>query len=182
MLSSRTSYLYSHIINENQSEQQKLSGIVNKLLHTQSELSYPLHSTPDELANGFIKFFVDKIDTIHQNLVNRCQQDFYVRVDTLVSSCSLDCFVDVPINALFSIAQPIAKKPCDLDPLPACLLSLNLHVLMPVIVRIVNLSLKSVSMLSKLKEAVLKPLLKKTNLNHTELKNCRSVSNLSFLS
>ena len=99
-----------------------------------------------------------------------------------MSSCSLDCFVDVPINALFSIAQPIAKKACDLDPLPACLLSLNLHVSMPVIVRIVNLSLKSVSMLSKLKEAVLKLLLKKTNLNHTEFKNYRPVSNLSFLS
>ena len=97
-------------------------------------------------------------------------------------SCSLDGFVDVPIDALFSIAQLIAKKACDLDPLPACLLSINLHVLMPVIVRIVNLSFKSGSMPSKLKEAVLKPLLKKTNLDHTEFKNYRSVSNLSFLS
>ena len=60
-----------------------------------------------------------------------------------MSCCSLDCFVDVPIDALFSIAQPITKKACDLDPLPACLLSTNLYVLMPVIVRIVNLSLKS---------------------------------------
>ena len=60
-----------------------------------------------------------------------------------MSSCSLDCFVDGPIDALFSIAQPIAKKACDLDPLPTCLLSTNLHVLMPVIVRVINLSLKS---------------------------------------
>ena len=44
----------------------------------------------------------------------------------------LDCFVDMPMDALFSIAQPIAKKACDLDLLPACLLSTNLHVLMPV--------------------------------------------------
>ena len=74
------------------------------------------------------------------------------------------------------------KKACDLDPLPACLLSSNLHVLMPFIARIVNLSLKSGSMPSKLKEAVLKPLLKKTNLDQTEFKNYRPVSNLSFLS
>ena len=86
------------------------------------------------------------------------------------------------IDALFSIARPIAKKACDLDPLPACLLSTNLHVLMPVVARIVNLSLKSGSMPSKLKEAVLKPLLKKTNLDQTEFKNYRPVSNLSFLS
>ena len=70
-----------------------------------------------------------------------------------MSSCTLDCFVVVPMDALFSIAQPIAKKACDLDPLPACLLSTNLHVLIPVIARIVNLSLKSGSMPSKLKEA-----------------------------
>ena len=119
---------------------------------------------------------------IHQNLVNQCPLDSFVCEETLVCSCSLDCFADVPIDSLFSIAQPMAKKACDLDPLPACLLSSNLHVLMPVIARIVNLSLKSGSMPSKLKEAVLKPLLKKTNLDRTEFKNYRPVSNLSFLS
>ena len=94
LLSSRTG-CYSQIINENQSDQRKLFRIVNKLLHTQPDLSYPLHSTPDELANCFIKFFVDKIDAIHKNLVNRCPLDFYVREDTLMSSCSLESFVDV---------------------------------------------------------------------------------------
>ena len=79
-----------------------------------------------------------------------------------MSSFNLDSFADVPINAPFSIAQPIAKKACDLDPLPACLLSTNLHVLIAIIARIVILSLKAGSMLSKLKEAVLKPLLKKS--------------------
>ena len=181
LLSSRTGY-YSQIINENQSDKGKRFRIVSKLLHTQPDLSYPLHSTPDELANCFIKFFVDKIDAIHQNLVNRCPHDFYVSEDTIMSSCSLDSFVDVPIDALFSIARPIAKKACGLDPVPACLLSTNIHVLMPVVARIVNLSLKSGSMPSKLKEAVLKPLLKKkTILDQTEFKNYRPVSNLSFL-
>lgn len=75
-----------------------------------------------------------------------------VRIDTLVSSFNLDCFVNVPIDALFSNAQPIAKKACDLDPLPACPLSTNLCVLVPVILRIANLWLK---------ENVLKPSLKK---------------------
>ena len=53
---------------------------------------------------------------------------------------------------------------------------------MPVINGIVNLSLKSGSMPAKLKEAVLKPLLKKPNLDQTDFKNYRPVSNLSFLS
>lgn len=97
-------------------------------------------------------------------------------------SCSLDNFADVPIDDLFSIAQPIAKKVCDLDPIPGSLLTTNLDLLMFVIIRIVNLSLKSGSVSAKLKEAVLKPLLKKPNLDQTEFKNNRPVSNLCFLS
>ena len=83
---------------------------------------------------------------------------------------------------LVSISRPIARKACDLDPIPGSLLITNLDVLMPVITGIVNLSLKSGSMPAKLKEAVLKPLLKKPNLDQTEFKNYRPVSNLSFLS
>ena len=97
-------------------------------------------------------------------------------------SCSLDHFADVPMDDLFSISRPIARKACDLDPIPGSLLITNLDVLMPVITGIVNLSLKSGSMPEKLKEAVLKPLLKKPNLDQTEFKNYRPVSNLSFLS
>ena len=58
--------------------------------------------------------------------------------------------------------RPIAKISCDHDPLsPACLLTASLDVLMPVITRIVNLSLESGFVPTKLKEAVLKPLLEK---------------------
>lgn len=99
----------------------------------------------------------------------------------LLQSQSL-IFVDVHIDDLFSIARPMAKKACNLDPIPGSLLTSNLDVLMPITTGIVNLSLKSGSMPAKLKEAVLKPLLKKRNLDQTEFKNYRPVSNLSFLS
>ena len=179
--SSRASY-YSQIVNENQSDQRKLFGIVDKLLHAQPDISYPPHSTSSELANCFIKFFVDKINTIHHSLDERCLQDSRLYEDTPVCSCSLDHFVDVPIDDLFSISRPMARKACDLDPIPGSLLITNLDVLMPVITGIVNLSLKSGSMPAKLKEAVLKPLLKKPNLDQTEFKSYRPISNLSFLS
>ena len=48
----------------------------------------------------------------------------------------------------------MARKACDLDPIPGSPLITNLDVLMPVITGIVNLSLKSGSMPAKLKEAV----------------------------
>ena len=82
-------------------------------------------------------------------------------------------FADVPIDDLFSIAQPMTKMVCDLDPIPESLLTTNLDLLMLVITGIVNLSLKSGSVSAKLKEAVIKPLLKKPNLDQTEFKNNR---------
>lgn len=81
--------------------------------------------------------------------------------DTPVCSRNVDHFADVPIDDLFSIARPMAKKARDLHPISGSLLTTNLDVLMPVITGIVNLSLKSGSMSAKLKEAVLKSLLKK---------------------
>jgi hypothetical protein len=54
--------------------------------------------------------------------------------------------------------------------------------LLPVMTRIVNLSLSSGDVPSNLKEAIVLPLLKKMNLDPEILKNFRPVSNLSFLS
>ena len=61
------------------------------------------------------------------------------------------------ISDLWPTVRPIAKKFCDFDPLPACLLTESLDVLMPGITRIVKLSLESGFVPTNLKEAVLKP-------------------------
>lgn len=128
--SSRASY-YSQIVNENQSHQWKRFGIFDKLLHAQPDISYPPYSTSCELADCSIDVFVDKIDTIHHSLVERCPQDSRVNEDTPLYSCSLHHFADVPIDDLFSMTWPMAKKVCDLNPIPGSLLTTNLDVLMP---------------------------------------------------
>jgi hypothetical protein len=58
----------------------------------------------------------------------------------------------------------------------------NLHLLLPVITRIINLSLSSAKVPECFKVAAVTPLLKKSNLDHNILKNFRPVSNLPFLS
>ena len=55
----------------------------------------------------------------------------------------------------------MSKTSRDLDPIPAQLLNGCHDVLMPVITKIINLSLETACVLNNLKEAVLKPLLKK---------------------
>ena len=68
-----------------------------------------------------------------------------------------------------------------LDPIPTNLLKQCIDVLLPVITRIVNLSLLQGFMPLSLKKALMKPLLKNMNLMLEILKNYRPVSNLAFI-
>ena len=80
---------------------------------------------------------------------------------TPISSCTLTHFEIVSVDDLLPLARRMSKKSCDLDPIPAQLLTGCLDVLMPVItkiLKIVNLSLETACVPNNLKEAVLKPL------------------------
>ena len=121
---------------------------------------YPPHTNAEELAKRFITFFANKISTIHQGLVQRCPNDAGY-VDAPISSCTLTHFETVSVDDLLPLARRISTKSCDLDPIPAQLLTGCLDVLMPVITKMVNLSLETACVPNNLKEAVLKPLLKK---------------------
>ena len=56
------------------------------------------------------------------------------------------------------------------------------HQLVPIITRIVNLSLQGGQLTDKFKVGVIKPLLKKSGADHENFSNFRPVSNLYFLS
>ena len=74
------------------------------------------------------------------------------------------------------------SKSCELDPMPTWLLKKCIGGILPIIVRLVNTSLRSGRFPDSFKEAVIRPILKKPNLNTDELKNYRPVSNLQFVS
>lgn len=71
---------------------------------------------------------------------------------------------------------------CPLDPLPTWLLKKCVDILLPIITKIVNLSMATGSFPAQLKKALVVPLIKKPSLDRGELRNYRPVSNLSFLS
>ena len=73
------------------------------------------------------------------------------------------------------------SKSCESDPIPTNLLKESLPALINIITDIVNKSTSEANMPEELKEALVKPLLKKANLELID-KNYRLVSNLSFLS
>ena len=69
-----------------------------------------------------------------------------------------------------------------LDPIPTLLVKGCLDTLLPIICRIVNLSLQTSCVPDNLKHAIVNPLIKKQSLDKENFKNYRPVSNLSFIS
>ena len=74
------------------------------------------------------------------------------------------------------------KKSCDLDPIPASIFKECKSTILPVLTNIVNMSLESASMAAALKEAMIKPKLKKDNLDSEDSSNFRPISNLKVVS
>ena len=73
------------------------------------------------------------------------------------------------------------KNSCDLDPLPSSILSIHLDHLLPLITKMVNLSLKTGRFADEWKNALVHPLLKKPGLELVN-NNFRPISNLQFTS
>ena len=73
------------------------------------------------------------------------------------------------------------RKSCSLDPIPSAILSVGLDELLPVLTKIVNLSLETGHVANDWKCALVHPLLKKCKLE-TINTNFRPVSNLQFAS
>ena len=76
----------------------------------------------------------------------------------------------------------IGRKSCELDPIPAPVLCSCKDILLPVLKDIVNMSLQSGHMPTQLKQAILKPKLKKDSLSPSTVSNVRPISNLKAIS
>ena len=87
-------------------------------------------------------------------------------------------------NAVFALVllRKSAKKSWKLGPMPTSLVVGCLDVLLPVMSRIVNLSLSGGHFCDEWKEALVTPILKKPGLDQTQLNNLRPDSNLHFIS
>ena len=175
---------YSNLITDAGSDCHALFRSIDRLLHKTPEKKLPFSSSSQDLANRFVQFFNDKITNIRlcfPDTANLSSKSFSM-FDTSSSDSKLEHFTPVTLDYLSKISNRLLSKSCELDPLPASLLQNTSDTLMPVIRKIVNLSLESGCVPAALKNGVLKPLLKKTSLDHEILKNYRPVSNLKSVS
>ena len=178
---------YNECISENSSDQKKLFQITKSLLNMKkSTLDIPPHIDTKTFVNDLGTYFEQKIvkicDNIQSNLgkipdTGRLQSH---------SSCTevqdkLTQFSSLCENDVQKLVMKLNKKTCSLDPIPTKLVVGNIDILLPVLTKIVNMSLADGCFHPNWKLAVVRPLLKKPGAD-LQFSNCRPVSNLQYVS
>ena len=195
----RQKYLRNRIDNAS-NDSKELFKISHDLLGNSSNYVLPdiFNGDFEKISNGINDYFTNKIVTIRDemcniptlgnfdfNIDNELDSEHIVEGKPLPfvtdSGSLLMNFTPTTASEIRSILKESGVKTGMLDPLPATLLRGSLDIIIPTLVDIVNCSLSSGDM-DGLKDAVVRPLLKKSGLDPDDLKNYRPVTNLSFLS
>ena len=153
--------------------------VSDALLGKSKRTSLPTNINKSDLSQHFSDYFVEKIRQIRNELDKKSIGD--LSFDIYRGTC-LNVFEEITEEELCKIISSMPSKTCSLDPFPTSLTKLLLPELLPLITKIINLSLCDGIVPNSFKEALVIPLLKKSNLDCNELRNFRPVSNLPFLS
>ena len=94
----------------------------------------------------------------------------------------MEYFSSVSEHQIGNVIRLTNNKSCELDPIPTWLLKQCIPALLPIITKIVNLSLHDAFMPTLLKQAFLTPILKNISLSTDEDNSFRPISNLSYVS
>jgi len=177
---------HSKLISSNIGNPKKLWQTVNNILHRNHSSPLPMSPPPGtSLSSVFASYFKDKIDQLRLKISSTINNQHPLDPHTPEppsTPASLFHFQPITEDEVTKTIMSSPDKFCDLDPIPTSILKKCLHVLSPVITNIINLSLSSGTFPDNFKYSIIKPLLKKSNLDKESLSNYRPVSNLSFIS
>jgi hypothetical protein len=175
----KTEYL-SNKIEECGHDQRKLFKVAKSLLGESTEPVLPEHTSPEDLANDFARYFSEKIDTIREAIVTSADS-IMDEFETEFSGMPLCTFSPASEAEVARILTGAPSKSCSSDPMPTWLLKKVIPQLTPVITAIINKSLGTAIVPRTFKHAVVRPLLKKPGLDPNNKKHYRPVSNLPFI-
>ena len=175
---------YRELIDESCGEQKRLFSVTKRLLGSGCEIQFPPFKDKVALANKFGEFFAQKIVTIQGKLdemsvdVSPSNTDSQPEISSIEAMTSFTLLTEHEVRKLIE-ATP--KKSCALDPMTTPLLVACIDTLLPVITKIINLSLQHGIFVDQWKYALVHPLLKKLGLELI-FQNLRPVSNLQYIS
>ena len=157
---------YTNFIEENSGDQKKLFAASNRLLNRGSADCLPPTIDRAQFAEDIGKFFVQKIVNIRSRLdshgaVNYHKPDIEGIESSFVHLTEFKILTEQDVKSLM---QHSSLKSCALDPMPSTLVS-RCDVLLPVLTRLINMSLKSGQFPVAWKKALVSLLLKKPGLD-----------------
>ena len=147
-----------------------------------SSNSLPRSEDPKDLADKFATFFENKIITLHDRIDHSNHSSISVEIPDHYCTTLFTKFQNVTPDEVLKMIKQAPITSCKLDPLPFSLFKDCISELLPILTNIINLSLSSGSFPDHLKEACVRPLLKKPSLDPENLANYRPISNLRFTS
>jgi hypothetical protein len=177
---------YSTLIEVNKNDARFLFSTIAKLTNSHSAIEPKIPASLT--SNDFLNFFNDKITTIRGKLdeitptISEEQAQAIKPIPNLNPLTSLNQLTAVNQEEVTSTFMSSTSSTCILDPIPTKLLKEILPLIIDSILTIINNSLESGYVPLFFKTAVIKPLLKKHNLDPDLLANYRPISNLPFLS
>ena len=176
---------YSALVSSSQNCKQLFRNMFS-LLGKTKKTSLPTTVDPTLLPNMFAEHFRNKIAAIYHSLalvgLPQSTEAQSTQSQEAFSGTPLTAFTPVSEECVKKLILATAPKSCELDPIPTKLLFQHIDQLSPTITHIMNASIVSGSVPTEFKRALVKPLLKKPNLDPNDLKNYRPISNLPFLS
>ena len=158
---------FKEFIDKNSSNPKDLFTATKKLLKHDHDVPFPPSDNILTLANEIGTFFIDKIRTIHAKLDKLTSALSEVSSDDTESwsGALMDHFKPLSEGDARKLIEGFPKKSCTLNSMPTSLVINCIDVLLPVITKIINLSLESGSFAPNWKCALVNPLLKKTGLD-----------------
>ncbi len=171
---------FSNLINSNLNNTRTLFATAERLTNPPSQI--PSEMLSDSKCNEFASFFSEKISNIRKEIgTSSCNTEVTQIRQQSQKEGTMSVFEAIDSKILEEIVQHLKSSTCYLDTLPTSFFKSVLNCLEADPLEVVNTSLLSGTFPNSLKTAVVKPLLKKRNLDNTMLSNYRPISNLPFI-
>ena len=128
-------------------------------------------------ATTFQNFFQKKIEDIRTQTADAAPPTVITQ-----SEFNFDGFQKITVEEALKTLRTVPAKTCELDKIPTWLIKVLADVFAPILAKLVNASISSGIMPEDHKLAIIRPRLKKPNLDPSDPASYRTVSNVSFLS
>ena len=156
LLAAKCSF-FSDAIIKAEGDQKKLYSIIKSLTAVKSEMSRPHHTLTQQLADDFGQFFIKKIEDIRSEL--NIPDNTHIPESSFCNGHYFTNSRQLTQNDVRKLIMSSKSTNCDLDPILTRLLKEFISILLPLITKMVNLSLQTGVFPTEWKLAFIKPLI-----------------------